>query len=361
MNRLFYIIFFVYRSTGGIEAELAMRAKLNNEEQKNILDSVKGLMKLRQKRAIHISQSISRENGNGDITTDNVIVSKDYYENYDSSDDSSDESVKSVNQLVCELSDSSEKESTEESVKTNKLINDNNGYKECVSDPEIPQNLPLEQNSTTIELMSNENNNHQTSVDQRNEDHKYSVNKKDDLVTNELEYEAKHSIENPFVANTDYLKTLSAINGTETLNCSNNVLIPDVDNVYKDSNEFHVKTDLTFDNDKNIKKENNVLSNNDHPNDDTVTFFENNNSQSINEKQSSENNKYSVQIEKTSQISCGKKLNTLEIVSFIPNTDEEINLSANVPSSDKVEEIPIQLPWIKSNKKEEFHIRERFN
>lgn len=355
-NSLFHIIFF-YRSTGGIEAEQAMRAKLNNDEQKKILDSVKELMKLRRKRATQISQSISQENGTGDKTTDNVIVSKDYYEKFKNSDDSSDESVKSFDQLVREMSDSSEDESAEKSVETNKLINDINSDKKCVLN--ISHNQPLEQHSITIGITSKENN-HQTNVNQRNEDREYLNSKKEDLFVNETAYETKHSIENPLAPCTDHLQTLSAKNSTESLDCSKSIFIPDIDGVYKDSDEFCVKTDLIYSNDKNIKKENNTLLNNDHPN-NTELFFESNINPSINKKQSSENNKYSVQIEKTSQILCGKRLNTLEIVSIIPNTDDEINLSSTLPSANKVEEIPIQLPWIKPSIKEECHIRERFD
>lgn len=358
MNCLFYIICFFYRSTGGIEAEQAMRSKLNNEEQKKILDSVKELMKLRRKRANQISQSISRENGNGDTTTDNIIVSKDYYEKCENSDDSSDESIKSFNQLVREMSDSSEDECAEESIETDKLKHDINSDNECVLN--IPRNQLLEQDSTTVRITS-EKSNDQTNVDQRNEDHEYLINRKEDLFKNETAYETKHSIENPLDACTDHLKTLSPKNSTETLNCSNSVFIPDVDDVYKDSNTFCMKTDLIFNNNKKKKKDNNTLLNNDHPNDDTEIFIENNKNQSVNEKQNSDNNKFSVQIEKTSQILCGERLNTLEIVSFIPNTDEEINLSSTSLSTNKVEEIPIQLPWIKPNIKEECHIRERFD
>lgn len=357
LDRLFHIILFFYRSTGGIKAEQAMRTKLNNEEQKKIIDSVKELMKLRRKRAIQISQSISQENGTGDKTTDNVIVSKDYYEKCENSDDSSDESVKSLDQLVREMSDSSEDESAEESVKTNKLIHDTNSDKECVLN--IPHNQPLEQHSTTIGIMSKENN-HQTNVNQRNENREYLSNREEDVFGNETAYVTKPSIENPLATCTDQIKTLNAKNSTESLDCSNSVFIPDVDDVYKDSDEFCVKKDLILNNDKNIKKENNTLLNNDHPN-GTESFFESNKNQSINQNQSSENNKYSVQIEKTSQILCGKRLNTLEIVSLIPNTDDEINLSSTLPSANKVEEIPIQLPWIKPNIKEECHIRERFD
>lgn len=333
-----------------------MRAKLNDKEQKKILDSVKGLMKLRRKRAIHISQSITRENGNGDKTTDNVIVSQDYYDKFNSSDDSADESVKSVDQLVREMSDNSEDDSTEELVETNKLKDDINNDRDYVLN--IPHNQPLKQHCTAIEITSKENNNDQTSFGQRNEDHGFMINKKEDLFKNE----AKHSIiESSLNICTESLKQLCANNETETPNCSNNVVIPDIDNIYKDLNEVCVKTNLIFNNDKNSKKENNSLLNNDRSNDDTESFFENNINQSINGNQSSENDKYSVQIEKTSQILCGKRLNTLEIVSFIPNTDDEVNLSSTKPNSNKIEEIPLQLPWIKPYTKEDFHNEERFD
>lgn len=80
-----------------------MRMRLKEENEQNLLDSVKSLMELRlQKGNNEIIEDFIETNRN-----DNLIVSKDYYDINDFSDDSSDESVK-VNQLVCEINSNSE-------------------------------------------------------------------------------------------------------------------------------------------------------------------------------------------------------------------------------------------------------------
>jgi len=108
--------YFIIRSTGGIEAEQAVRTKLNEEEQKNIADSVNALVELRRKKNMQITTSTSKDNADRDEvkkidSTDNFIVSKDYYDENDSSDDSSDDSVGEIvetNQLVHEINSNNE-------------------------------------------------------------------------------------------------------------------------------------------------------------------------------------------------------------------------------------------------------------
>ncbi|CAI6343713.1 unnamed protein product [Macrosiphum euphorbiae] len=103
-------------STGGIEAEQAMRTKLNEDEQKTISDSVNALMSLRRNRNVQIIPSASGDSGHregGDVrdSTDSLIVSKDYYDECDSSDDDSTDdgsSVKDANPLVREIDDNND-------------------------------------------------------------------------------------------------------------------------------------------------------------------------------------------------------------------------------------------------------------
>lgn len=101
--RIFKICFLSVRNTGGIEAEQAMRTRLNEEEHNMILDSVNALMKLRQKNnqkeIVSPSTPITGdscsgvrgadEDGRKSNSTDKLIVTKAYYDANDSSDDSS--------------------------------------------------------------------------------------------------------------------------------------------------------------------------------------------------------------------------------------------------------------------------------
>lgn len=116
MNCPRLINLFLCRSTGGIEAEQAMRIKLNEEEQKKILDSVNALIEIRRKKNAHIAPSSLA--GDGDRvestgekkSTTSLIISKDYYDQFDSSDDSVDESITSPDNLVSEISRISDSE-----------------------------------------------------------------------------------------------------------------------------------------------------------------------------------------------------------------------------------------------------------
>lgn len=97
------LFFLSVRGTGGIEAEQAMRTRLNEEEHNMILDSVNALIKLReknyQKENAPPSTSIIGGLCSGDCgadeddrksnSTDKLIVTKAYYDANSSSDDSS--------------------------------------------------------------------------------------------------------------------------------------------------------------------------------------------------------------------------------------------------------------------------------
>lgn len=101
--RIFKICFLSVRGTGGIEAEQAMRTRINEEEHNMILDSVNALMKLRQKNNQignkPPSTSIIGDRCGGDCgvdeddrknnSTDQLIVTEAYYDANGSSDNSS--------------------------------------------------------------------------------------------------------------------------------------------------------------------------------------------------------------------------------------------------------------------------------
>ncbi|KAL5235914.1 hypothetical protein ACI65C_003324 [Semiaphis heraclei] len=151
-------------STGGIEAEQAMRFKLNEIEQKTISDSVKALMSLRRNKNVQITPSASgdsdghREGDDGRDSKDSLIVSKDYYDECDSSeDDSTDDesSAKDPKPLVREIVDnhdgrdvSAADDSVDPSTRHN--VGDNDEVLSDLEDDVIdyPQ-LPAEERSTT--------------------------------------------------------------------------------------------------------------------------------------------------------------------------------------------------------------------
>lgn len=87
-----------------------MRLKLNEQDHKNILESVNALMTIRQKGNMQISLSIDNGDNNLANENDNLIDSKDYYDNYDSSDDSVD---KNDHEFVYEVNSNSEDDSAD--------------------------------------------------------------------------------------------------------------------------------------------------------------------------------------------------------------------------------------------------------
>ncbi|XP_050436476.1 dynein axonemal assembly factor 1-like [Adelges cooleyi] len=110
-------------STGGIEAEQAMRTKLIEEEQARINDSVNALLKLKVNKQNEDSRpsysTTSGQEGSGDSghrETTNMISSKDYYSEYSDSEssDSSDDSRSSDGPLVCEIIKTDESQSQNE-------------------------------------------------------------------------------------------------------------------------------------------------------------------------------------------------------------------------------------------------------
>ncbi|XP_050527333.1 dynein axonemal assembly factor 1-like isoform X2 [Daktulosphaira vitifoliae] len=82
-------------SEGGIEAEQAMRIKLNQEEQQRINDSVEALIKLRDigHQSKNLTSKTLDQSAGDNITVNNLISSEEFYKNYEEeSSDSSDES-----------------------------------------------------------------------------------------------------------------------------------------------------------------------------------------------------------------------------------------------------------------------------
>lgn len=309
-----------------------MRNKLNEEEQRKIFDSVNGLIKLRRNRALHISQSISKENADGDkktgensSTDNNIIISKDFYEKRESSDD---ESVKSVDRLVREMSDNSEDDySAEESMETNRSSDgdcllkyyDNNNMN-CDKPRGHGNGRENDNNCQTITQSTNEN------------DECVIINRKDD--ENKAENEAATVIvEKPFEkhANEAIIETARCI--------KNDLFIRRDDNDPKSSNEIlcYFNTDLQVSNGGNEnsdKETRNNLPNNDDDNDSLHDTSEN---------QISEDTTIRLRIEKTSRILCGNRSNNniSEIISFVPNANHENDLSdATEPSPNKIQDIP---------------------
>ncbi|VVC27063.1 Leucine-rich repeat,Leucine-rich repeat domain, L domain-like [Cinara cedri] len=283
-------------STGGTEAEQAMRTKLNEEDQKNILDSVNTLMGLRRRKE-HIqitpagdtTDNLDGVNNDKHTTvTDTVIVSKDYYEEHDSSDESTDESVKSTS--------------------------DSEDYSDHL---ERSQKRQLQQLSTrTIVEIDGCNVVHGVDDRQTVNNH-LSDGKNGSIINNEVN-EFDNSVRSEKDSNTDVV-LINENNENE-----DNSLIQNQQQ----------NTDITI--------TNSALSN--------VNNFEKCKIEDIIVKQStgasgSDSSLSLVQTGKTSKVLCTKGLHSFEI---IPNTDDELGLptvTAITEPDPNTEELSICLPW----------------
>lgn len=156
-----------------------MRSKLNEEDQKKIMDSVNYLMKLRQKKNGQIIPSTQRDNGDHERKVyendfrDSLIVSKNYYDECISSDgDSADESIIKPNQLVYEINSESSSEDDSES--------------------SVSEQLQL-QKTTIIDIPCKKDGVCRTDVDQMNENNEYLDDRNIDIfennVVNEISFE----------------------------------------------------------------------------------------------------------------------------------------------------------------------------
>lgn len=290
-----------------------MRTKLNEEDQKQILDSVNALMRLRRKEHTQITpagdkaDNIDEVNNDKHSTiTDTVIVSKDYYEEHDSSDESTDESVKS------------------------------NSVNEDYSDTlERSQNPPLEPPSTRTIVEIDQNiviNDRQTVNNQlSNGDNENVINSKVD--------EFENTNNNKIYFNTDVSQTcLNNLFESKKIN-KNNVSIHD-NNRHEDSNNViqnqqHIVEGTIINNmlssASNLKK----YSNQD------MTVLQ---STSVSVDDDSSN---LVQTSKTSRVLDSKGLHSLQIVP--DDEDDELSLptisAITKPDPNKTEELSICFPW----------------
>lgn len=225
-----------FRSTGGIEAEQAMRTKLNEEDQNNIMDSVNALMKLRRKKPRQIIPSTQKDDNGGyegkvyeKDFTDSLIVSKDYYDECVSSDgDSADESIIKPKQLVYEINSESSSE--------------------VDSNSESDVSEQLQSQSTTIDTMCKNYDDCRINVDQINENNEHLVNINIDKCQNNVVNDAKN-------INEKISFEMCAADSIEEVKCIENGDIYNESNLEKCGKD--IKTNLILSDNKNNDKDNN--------------------------------------------------------------------------------------------------------
>lgn len=258
-----------FRSTGGIEAEQAMRTKLNEEDQNNIMESVYALMKLPRKKRGQIIPSTKKDDNGGYEAkvyekdfTDSLIVSKNYYDECISSDgDSADESVIKPNQLVYEINSESSSE--------------------VYSNSESDVSEQLQPQSTTIDITCKKYGDCQIDVDQVNENDEHLVNINIDTFQNNIVEDTKNISENiSFEMYTDSIEEIKYTGNNDIYNESN-----------LEKCENDIKKNVTLSDNKNDNKDNNgehsynltdiMVKNNQLLRDDN---FENSKNLDINEK-----------------------------------------------------------------------------
>lgn len=388
------MFFYKYRSTGGIEAEQAMRIKLNEAEQKTISDSVNALMSMRQNRNVQITPSASGDSGHREDvdvrgSTDSLIVSKDYYDECGSSDDDSTDdgsSVKDAKPLVLEIHDNNEggddsaiDDFVDRSTYDN--VGDNNkGLSDLESDfVDYPSDqIPAGERSTCI-----------TSVDcgsgsQEDEDAGHPpiivVAEAGGELAERLDEKCEHFVDSKIDAFSNNVVTdnteLFLEQCTDDHLCSNEsaeLVIERIENEFVSAEMNYANDELNPDesgklDDENSNENNNNKNvvNNHHQNVSGSIEIKNtlkdNDSETcknpdLNERQGVEGLPLlcSEQIINTSQILCAKRLCTLDIIDH-DNAEEESSLTTTCKSNRN--EIPIQLPWLLSPQtKEEFFIK----
>lgn len=287
-----------------------MRAKLNEEEQSAILDSVNALIDLRHKRNKQVSSSIPKDNGgdcevNGNNLTDNLIISKDFYDECGSSDDSIDESDKQ-NRLVHDINSESEDDSSVNgSLKTSPLISEIKSDSEDDSkDGDLVHsiNQQLQKSSAIVEITQKKGNN------KFQIDHNGTKSESSDDLSNEQKEE--------FLEN----KTMNV--ATET--CSENV-------------QMHYPTNVTDDIRFIFDNEESNQGNGDSFEKKVLVLNKNNNNE----------NKV-------------EGLQNLEVTDDNMGIEKEYNLSVTHKPNTDTNNISIKLPWKQLDNNKEFHIRQSF-
>lgn len=357
-NQLAYptYIFFYFRNAGGIEAEQAMRIKLNREEQTKISDSVNALMEMRKKKSIEVTSLCSENtnNRNADISLNNYISSKDYYNEYDSENDSSDNSTDEtakVNQLVCEININKENECQ---CDVSKLTRD----RQLIKEDNIREIVKENQTDCFI------------NINDSKENHE---NKTDVQITGKKEINEVTSYINNQKCVIDHSQILYSNNAAEMINFNEDMFVSEINCVKNESisenDDKSIKIQSIFsDNDFCSKDGNSITSNKQNihyssnvkqsvRNDEIFNNynFEKSENLIVSEKKSQKNNSMSTMVyEDSSQLLCSKEFNNFKIIS---DFDNEINLTSTKSDENKIEEIPIQLPWKQSHSKEIFFIK----
>lgn len=315
-----------------------MRAKLNEEDQKQILDSVNTLMKLRRKEHIQITlnnkdDNLCDVNNDKNSTTDSIIISKDYYEEHDSSDELTDESIKSKS--------------------------DSENYYDNL---ERSQNCQLQQQntSTIVEIDLNEHyvDGLQTSRNQlSDEDNENVINSK----FNEFECKvAKNNNEIHF--NTDFSETRSNSSTESKKLPKNNISISEIkyNDIYKELNLEKSEKDynnMVFVHNDNIDGDDHSVLQNQEQN---IDITNTNNVFSSTSNLTKCNNQDITVKQSTTAILCAKGLRSLEI---IPDTDNNVLNVPTItaltePDLNKIKEMSISLPWKQPYLgEEEYHIK----
>lgn len=295
---------------GGIEAEQALRTKLNEDEYNNILDSVNALVKLRRKSGDQTCKPTPTLMGDhrssvvevvGKRSTDNLLITKDYYDEYGSSDDS---------------------------CSTGKSVNDD----------DFPG----------IDDVS------MCSYDRRLQIATEKADKRDHINAIGIKVGPKTGEED--------LQSLSLTDPTETSMCTKNMMISRVKRNF-DCSETDSK--------KNFKINSGIEDGENENNNNRVEVTKKNdellhhsrfgkfNHQGV-RKNANNCETYSSRNEKTSQDISAKGLHALKIISD-PTEDDGFSLfSSKSASLNKAEDISIQLPWTQRCVEEKCHIKQSF-
>lgn len=298
------------------------------------MDSVGALIKIREKKNAHIAPSTLA--GDGDRvesvaekdSTTNLIVSKDYYDRFDSSDDSFDESIKPTDNLASEISRSSDSECDDletEREHDQQLLHQENKLKENSYDEDTDRRIDAD--------LSTENNDNL--VDKK------SLELLDDI---KLIDGAKRINEKIHFETHDYygLQKLCSKSSTgEAIKDTENVIASELINA--DCKLLNLKTNDTnintnFDDNRIDNFKNNCLSVQDkcrqHADDDSINITSKNNdcfcdnnsfeNRNTNENLYDDNSADLVQNEKYLKALCTEDWHNLDVESEL---DDELNLS----------------------------------
>ncbi|XP_060876207.1 dynein axonemal assembly factor 1 homolog [Metopolophium dirhodum] len=383
-------------STGGIEAEQAMRTKLNEVEQKTISDSVNALMSMRRNRNVQITPSAFGDSGHWEgvdvrDSTDSLIVSKDYYNECDSSDDDSTDdgsSVKDANPLVREINGNNDggdgsaaaDGSVDRSTRDNVGHNDK-GLSDAESDiVDYPRDrMPAGDRSTCITTVD-------CSSGYIDTGHPpiITVAEDGDELAERLDEKCEHFVDSKTDASPNNVETNNTVEPsleqcTDDRLCSNEsaeLTIEYIENEFVSAEMNYANDELNPDESGKLDDEN---SNKNYNNKNVVNnhyrnvggSIEINNTLKDNDSETCKNSDLnerqgveglpllcSEQIINTSQILYAERSHTLDIIGH-DNAEEESSLTTTCKSDrSEIKAIPIQLPWLLTPQiKEEFHIK----